>query len=667
MLDSAFRLGRFFLVALALGQSVAPAEAAPKLDSLSLRGLQSGATTKLTLKGSDLGANPRLSLPIPVASQKLLPTSNHQQAVFEVTLDAATPAGIYPLRLINAHGISNPVLVAVDALPQVPVRKEIDQLPIALHGSTGGASAIRKKFSGKAGERVVVEVEARRLGSPISPVLRLYDDKGLQLAWSQSLRRLQGDARIETTLPRDGQYEVELHDAAYRGAAGYFRLKIGDLNYAHFAWPLAVERRATSKVSLLGSPRVENSPQEVVTSELLATALDWPSVPHVTGARPWCYVSRGPEYLETQSASAVQSLPALPSGVSGRIAAPRETDVYQFPVKPGAKLRFDLIAARIGSPLDGVLTLRDAQGKRLAENDDDSGSLDPRVTLTVPEGVEQLQLAVRDLTRRGGESFVYRVAVEPLDEPQVQVKTDQAGYAIPRGGSALITLTAERRGYEGPIAVDLGPWPSAITVSVPTIPAGASRALVSLTAEDREPPRGEANFWTTALAARASDDLPPVPVMAGPTASAFERPWLAQQATFAVTSPGLLRAMWEGLTATEAAKPGAKLAVQVKLLRGADAGGQVRLSLVTTQDVPKKKVKKDKKEQEVDDLDRALRLAGDPVIEAGASEAAVTILVPDDLPPGVYDVAIKAALLSGDGKKELATAFTPVVRLSVAK
>jgi hypothetical protein len=74
-------------------------------------------------------------------------------------------------------------------------------------------------------------------------VVRLYDAKGVQLAYAQTNAALAGDARLDVALPHDGKYTVEVHDALYRGGnPGYFRLKLGDLHYADLAYPLGVQQ-----------------------------------------------------------------------------------------------------------------------------------------------------------------------------------------------------------------------------------------------------------------------------------------------------------------------------------------------------------------------------------------------------------------------------------------
>ena len=79
--------------------------------------------------------------------------------------------------------------------------------------------------------------------------------------------------------------------------------------------------------------------------------------------------------------------------------------------------------------------------------------------------------------------------------------------------------------------------------------------------------------------------------------------------------------------------------------------------------MPRKKVKVNNQDQEVDDVDRALRFEGAPVIAADQAEIAAKVLVPADLPRLEYDLAIQAELLSADGKTVLASAVTPARRL----
>src|SRR5579859_2833937 len=197
----------------------------PVLRNLDVRGLQIGGTTTIVLDGDDFGKTPRLLLPFP-AKQMVKPGSTANRASIDVTLDGAVVPGYYNARVLTDGGVSLPMVIAVDRLPQKPMMASIDKLPIALHGIVSGSAIVETKFSGKAKQKVMIEVEAQRLGSKLRPVLHLIGPKSLQVAWSWNSPTLFGDTRLETVLPQDGTYTVTLHDAEYATPApNFFRLR----------------------------------------------------------------------------------------------------------------------------------------------------------------------------------------------------------------------------------------------------------------------------------------------------------------------------------------------------------------------------------------------------------------------------------------------------------
>ena len=70
------------------------------------------------------------------------------------------------------------------------------------------------------------------------------------------------------------------------------------------------------------------------------------------GLRPKVEVSRWPEVIEPVKAEVPRRLPAVPSAASGRLIAAGESDSWRVPVKQGEKLRFEVFADRLGSPLE---------------------------------------------------------------------------------------------------------------------------------------------------------------------------------------------------------------------------------------------------------------------------------------------------------------------------
>src|SRR5262249_60590921 len=76
-------------------------------------------------------------------------------------------------------------------------------------------------------------------------------------------------------------------------------------------------------------------------------------------------------------------------------------------------------ARRLGSPLDPVLYVYNAQGGALAGNDDIPGSPDSYIRFTVPADGEYL-VSVTDHLKKGGPTYAYRVEVSP-PRPHVDV------------------------------------------------------------------------------------------------------------------------------------------------------------------------------------------------------------------------------------------------------
>ena len=234
----------FFLSALV----VHSASAAPTINNVSPRGLQLGAKSTLVIEGAELGPNTRV-LGVPAAEQTVKPGSTAERVEIELALQSGAAPGMYALRVGSASGVSNAAAIGIDALPQQAFGPQIAALPIAMTGSITGNAVLNTTFAGKKGERIVVDVESRRIGANLNPMLHVLDARRLQVAWSAAQPALQGDARCEVTLPADGQYTIELHDMVYRGAEpGYFRMKVGSLGNADLAFPLAVQAGASAEV-----------------------------------------------------------------------------------------------------------------------------------------------------------------------------------------------------------------------------------------------------------------------------------------------------------------------------------------------------------------------------------------------------------------------------------
>lgn len=648
--------------------AAAAALAAPRIDNLSLRGVQAGGITKLVVEGADLLPQPRIIFSAPYTTYTIKEGATPQRLEVEFVVDGQCESGIYLLRVASAAGISEAVALGVDNLPQIPFAGQLPTLNVAMSGALAGSAVLTTAFEGKQGQEVLVEVESQRLGSKLNPVVHVYDSRHTQIVVSRGLPSIAGDARAAATLPADGEYTVELHDALFRGGQpGFFRLKIGQFHYADLAFPLGVEQgtAATFEFAATNLPPEARASGTLSVADGLASGLSpapWPAdVAMLSGSRPVVRVTDHAEVVEAPTTEKLQELSQLPLAINGRIDAAGQQDRYRLAVTPGQQLRFDVLARRAGSSLDGVLSIQDEQGKELAGNDDRPGTSDPGLDFKVPEGTSAVVVALRDLSGQGGAEYLYRIAIEEASSRGFTLSGPTDRILVPRDGAALARVRVQRAGYGGPIKLSFPDLPKGVSIAGDEIPARATEGFVTFSAAGLDPAQSLTRVIGTSVGGKKAMQR----VVSFPENTVTKhQPWLADQLAVAVTSPAPLVVAWEPLESDAKLALGASLAAKLRVERAEGAKGTVRLSLLTTQETPRKKIKENNTEREVDDVERTLRFEAVPTIAADAGEATAKILVPGDLPRIAYDLAIQAELLGEDNKSVIASVVTPARRMT---
>ncbi len=649
--------------------SLDSATAAPRITNVSLRGLQAGGVTTLMIEGDELLPEPRVMLSVPVAKLSIKEGATAKRMEVEFALDGQTAGGIYLLRVASASGISESTAVAVDNLSQIAFAPQLPTLNVAMTGALEGSAVLTTSFAGKQGQRVLIEVESRRLGSKLDPVIHLYDARRVQLTWSRGVASISGDARCAATLPSDGQYTIEIHDSLYRGdRPGFFRLKAGEFHYADLVYPLAAQQGVTTNFEFASTNLAAGVLASATWSNVdgppqIFQPAPWPAgVSLLCGSRPPVIVSNHAEILEPPPGDKLPELSATPVAVNGRISEKGQQDRYRLAVSPGQKLRFDVLARRAGSPLDGVLSIQNEQGAELAGNDDRPGTSDPGLDFTVPDGVGAVVVALRDLQGRGGAEFIYRIDVAPIG-PDFSLSLDDSLYNVPKDGVELVSVKIDRAGYNGPVKLHFRNLPTSVSITGDEIPAGATEAFVTLSA----PGLSAAQAMTTVVGSSTEPNTSIRRSALGPANAVNKhQPWLRDEVALAVAGPSPISLVWDLFSAETKFAVGTTLPIKLRVARAAETAGPVRLKLLTTQVMPRKRVKvTGQPDREVDDTERAIRLEAS-TIAPDKNEDEGKIVIPADLPRIAYDVAIKAELLSADKKTVLATAVTPARRMAAA-
>lgn len=472
--------------------ALALSAAAPELMELEPRGAERGKSLTVTLVGTNLVEGSQVLSTLPATFTPLTPPQDKmavgRQLPFLVELKADAPVGAYPVRVQTPDGLSNILLFTVGAFPEVveeeskPESREhsndsietaqrIDP-PVTVNGTLNGPDRDYYRIRARQGEHLVLEVEARRAGSAIDPVLILVDSSGKQLARSEDAPGLGVDSRIDMTFPRDGDYYAVVHDARFsKQKQNFYRLKVASFPYADGIFPLGWKRGEKVDVEFFGGSL--NAPVKVAADlSALTPKMDVTrvGVPGESGSLPFLFVVGDlPERIEPQRQSPAEAVALDPSTVmNGRISKTGEVDRYKLAVSPGEQWELELRARGLGtSRLDGVVAVYDGQGKKLGSAGDkppkeDVFSLlsagrtssDPWLDLKVPNGVHEIVVTIEDLLGRGGPGFAYRL-VARKQPPDFKLTVLEPFVNVPAQGTVSVNVSVDRRGFVRPIQLGI--------------------------------------------------------------------------------------------------------------------------------------------------------------------------------------------------------------------
>jgi len=648
----------------------------PAIESVSQLGIQIGQKTRLSIEGTSLAGEPRVDLPIAGLKQSIAKGSTDRHLIVDLTLPADVPPGIYPLSVCTAGGISKAVGIAVDGLPQLLVGDSAPDrpanLPAAFSGLIAGAGQSRIYFNGKAGARVVAEVEARRIGSGLEPVLELKNAAGNGLAIEWGKAYLRGDARTEVTLPADGTYYLELHDLSYNAPADSpFRVLLGDFRAVDQYFPAVLARGSEGAVEPVGTGI---PPGTLIAANLkgdptgVAKYLVVPRELHASGPMPAIRISDGAEILQvSQPANQLQTVDArfadkrnVPVAVNGRLSQPGEVDRYLLAVMPGQTLALNVEGRSLNSPVEGEISiLSHPDGKVLATDGGKPGAAAQGFQYQVPADVSAIEVAVRDLLGRGGRHFVYRLRIAPAGQPNFNLALLDSRINVPEKGRAVAELRVDRAGYAGPINLHVE-GDEHLSIEPKQLPAeGASRkVLVTFTSNGDKPVIGVQRLRVVGESVGIN---PPVRHIA-----IIDAPNQAQLAGFLDSLPAAARGSVPAKIEMAAMPKFVLKGVDTEwpltaAATAGDVGAWLRLSLVSTES-PRKSEPNTRRRRNKPPL----VAAPDQAISTSARKGSVKISVPVDMAEPMIDVAIKADVVPHPySNRVIATTYSAPFRLLV--
>lgn len=477
--------------------------AAPTLDHVLPVAVQTGTTNTVTLVGKFEPWPPRLWLD--GSGVTVEPTTNSGVVTVVVAPDA--PEGTRFLRAFNEEGASAPRFLMVTSEPQTaevePNHEEsapqrIESLPATVNGrleKNGDVDAFAVSL--RAGQTLVAWLEAYTLMSPIDPVLRLVDSKGIQRAWNHDeVGSL--DPFLTWTAPADGTYRVQVFGFAYPAdsdirftgnARCVYRLHLQGGPVAAYPWPLGVRRGGVTPLVWRGWNRTGDTNAAVefdgtgIGAEESTVERKGPGLARVLRIP----VGDGPEAIEREPNSTRETAQSVevPSAVSGELNEPGDEDRYGFRAAKGQALILEVQASSLGFPVDAWLRVEDATGKELARNDDAQGA-DPRLEWTAPDD-GTFVAAVGSLVRRYGTEQRYRVSFRPA-QPRMLATVGENAFSLKPGQTNTISVTLARQsGHAVPLTVTVDGLPEGVSVVPVEVSEKAGDAVVSLVAATNAP------------------------------------------------------------------------------------------------------------------------------------------------------------------------------------
>ncbi len=500
--------GLGLLLGLFLGLPAGAEPVQPFIGHIFPAGGQRGQTVEVTVAGTALlGCTGARVAPADVMA-KVAKVVSATSAKLEVTVAPDAALGEHDLRVYTPGGASNRFRFIVGQLPEINEKEpndtrdaaqRLDSLPVLVNAQIMQGDRDCFRFTAKAGADIVCDLAARAILPFIADavpgwfdaVLTLYDAAGHPLQAVDD-NRLGPDPVLIFKAPADGEYVLEVTDTIYRGRGDFvYRLRIGQLPYVSRISPLGGPRGSAALLALTGVNLLANSFVQPIVS-------DGPNVRSMV-LRLGKYESNPVPYAagETKEVSEAEPNDLLtapqivqpPITVNGCIDKPGDLDCYGFAVKAKEKMTIEVMSRRVGTPLDSILTLYNARGGRLAENDDwvdpDSPLLthhaDSRITYTFPAD-GYYEVGIRDVQGRGGVDYCYRLTFLP-PRPDFSLRATPDNPRAAKADSAMITVIAARRdGFDGDIDLGVTDLPAGFIASPATIYKGQESALVTISA-----------------------------------------------------------------------------------------------------------------------------------------------------------------------------------------
>jgi hypothetical protein len=464
---------------------------------------------------------------------------------FQVAIAADVPVGIYEVRAAGRFGLSSPRAFVVASREQIigsgnnhtlgaaqEIQADTDVVGIADAGKRD-----YYKLNLTAGQRVIVECLAQRLGSRVNSVLTILDDEGRELA--QNNDGIGEDSLLDFTATSAGTYTITVRDFVYRGGAEYlYRLVVKSGSHVDFVVPSVGKIGAAADYMIVGRNLPGGKPLadvfvdgiqlEYVTQNIQFPAAGTITASHrtlvedsisntnisVLGDKFTFSISDLPVAVESgeNDSSETAMKIEVPSVVSGQFYPANDVDWFEFNTTKGQVFVIEVVSHRLGLSVDAIMLVQKVvtadDGKvtvsAVASVDDpsnrnsrigqefDATTDDPVYRFTAPEDATyRIRITDQFSRSRNDPRLQYELRIRP-EQPQLtltadlkQIKTANANEIkvfspiLRKSDSLLINVRVQRiEGFSGPVTVTVEGLPAGVTCA--GVDLSASQSVASL-------------------------------------------------------------------------------------------------------------------------------------------------------------------------------------------
>lgn len=453
---------------------------APQVSSVFPHGGKRGTELDVELRGTYLDSAKEIRFDDPGIEARI-ESANFRQARARVRIKPSVETGRHEFRLLTGRGAWFGVFwvgstdESLEVEPNDSLRNAQNiSVPALINGRADGADPDYYRFHADAGQTVVFDVIATRLGSALDPVLTLFDERGKELAYNDDAYIFK-DARIAHTFTRPGVYAVLVSASFERSSKDAdYRVLVTSNAYPRSALPLGARKGTMLEVVLrgwnmdradrvsLGKDVAEGRILER-TRESLRVQIDVP--PSAPAGTSYLHVmSRGMDAEPVRFE--VGQLPELTVGSSQALRVKASVVVngqlpetgdrlkrvhsIEFDADAGGRYEFQVNAWRQGEVFDPVITLFGPDGRILGQEDDPApnsfihhpASHDPRLVFVAPQS-GRYRIQVRDATYEGGGG--YRLTIRPI-APGFEAEVRSPQLTIYTGRTANLLAVVRRTG-----------------------------------------------------------------------------------------------------------------------------------------------------------------------------------------------------------------------------